>query len=95
MVAATQADAFRGVITKALEFKDKNLKARPERGAISFEKADLDFRRVFEVLAHLDLLPVEYLTDASVQPIQAAITDVVDSYPSSSLRDPQPHPRWG
>jgi hypothetical protein len=75
---ATQqaAESLRTEIGMALAFREKKLESRSEWGSITFEKAVQDFKRIFELLAHLSVLPLEYLTDSAVSQIQSEATEV-------------------
>jgi hypothetical protein len=77
MATEQAAKGLRDKITVALAFREKSLESRAQWGSITFERAAPDFRRVFEILAHLSVLPIEYLTDVAVQQIQNAIDQVV------------------
>jgi hypothetical protein len=79
---ATQqaAEALRAEIEKALAFREQRLESRSEWGSITFEKAAADFKRVFELLAHLSVLPLEYLTDSAVSQIQSEATQVAELF---------------
>ncbi|SBT10884.1 hypothetical protein PROAA_770006 [Candidatus Propionivibrio aalborgensis] len=71
MATHESAEALRAEIGKALAFRESRLESRSEWGSITFEKAEQDFKRVFELLAHLSVLPMEYLTDSAVTQIQS------------------------
>jgi hypothetical protein len=79
---ATQqaAEALRAEIGNALAFRERKLESRSEWGSITFEKATADFKRVFELLAHLSVLPLEYLTDSAVAQIQSEATQVTELF---------------
>jgi hypothetical protein len=79
---ATQqaAETLRAEIGKALAFREQRLESRSEWGSITFEKAAPDFKRVFELLAHLSVLPLEYLTDSAVAQIQSEATQVSELF---------------
>lgn len=70
MATQEAAQALRDNIGKALTFREKNLEVRSAWGSITFEKAAADFRRIFEILSHLSVLPVENLTDPTTAQIQ-------------------------
>ena len=77
-ILATQqaAEALRTEIGAALAFRERKLESRSEWGSITFEKATPDFKRVFELLAHLSVLPLEYLTDSALAQIQSEAKEV-------------------
>ena len=53
MATKESSESLRSQIGSALAFRDKSLQTRPEWGTINFDKAADDFKRVFEILAHL------------------------------------------
>lgn len=79
---ATQegAKALRDQIAEALAFSEKSLESRSEWGSITFEKASADLKRIFEILAHLGVLPLEYLTDSALAQIQGETTQMVELF---------------
>jgi hypothetical protein len=79
---ATQqaAQALRDHIEKALSFREKSLESRSEWGSITFDKASPDLRRIFEILAHLSVLPLDYLTDSAVSQIQSEVTQTAEVF---------------
>lgn len=78
MATKESSESLRSQIGSALAFRDKSLQTRPEWGTITFDKAADDFKRVFEILAHLSVLPLEYLTDAAVSQIQSCVTSTAE-----------------
>lgn len=80
MATQQAADSLRTEIGKALAFREKKLESRSEWGSITFEKAAQDFKRIFELLAHLSVLPLEYLTDSAVSQIQSEATQVAELF---------------
>lgn len=80
MATQQAAEALRAEIEKALAFREQRLESRSEWGSITFEKAAADFKRVFELLAHLSVLPLEYLTDSAVSQIQSEATQVAELF---------------
>lgn len=80
MASQQAAEALRAEIGKALAFREKKLESRLEWGSITFEKAAPDFKRVFELLSHLSVLPLEYLTDTAVSQIQSESTQVAEVF---------------
>jgi hypothetical protein len=75
MATEASATALRTALGKVLVFRDKKLESRPEWGAITFEKAAPDLRRIFELLSHLSVLPLEYLTDSAISQIQSNVIE--------------------
>lgn len=73
MATPESAKALRDKIGTALAFREKSLESRSQWGSISFEKASPDLRRVFELLSHLSVLPLEYLTDTAITQIQSEV----------------------
>lgn len=80
MATQQAAQALRDYIGKALSFREKSLESRSEWGSITFEKASPDLRRIFEILAHLSVLPLDYLTDSAVSQIQAEVTQTAEVF---------------
>lgn len=66
-------------IKQTLEFKDKPLVSRPEWGTITFTKAEQDLERIFTLLNHLSILPLEYLTDDVTNQIKTQV-DAIKPY---------------
>lgn len=67
-------------IQVGLEFKDKDLVSRPEWGSITFDAAQEDLDRIFSVLGHLAILPIEKLTDQAVRDIQSSLDQVIQTF---------------
>jgi len=63
-------------IAGVLTFQTKSLISRPEWGSIKFDAATKNFERIFGVLNHLNILPVELLSDTIVEAIKQRIEDV-------------------
>lgn len=80
MATQEAAKTLREKIGGALAFREKSLESRSQWGSISFEKASSDFRRIFEILDHLSVLPLDYLTDSAVAQIQSEVDQVVTLY---------------
>ena len=80
MATEQATEALRKSITDALVFREKSLESRSQWGSISFDKASSDFKRVFEILAHLSVLPLEYLTDTAISQIQSSITSTSEVF---------------
>lgn len=80
MATQEAAETLRTEIGKALAFREQQLESRSEWGSITFEKAAADFKRIFELLAHLSVLPLEYLTDSAVAQIQSEATQVSELF---------------
>jgi hypothetical protein len=76
-MAIDQAVAdLKKAIDGVLAYPKDTLIHRPKWGEITFESAKRDFDRVFDVLNHLKLLPLEYLTDQVVSSITNEINQV-------------------
>ena len=67
-------ESLRKSIGSALEFRERSLQTRAIWGSITFEKGADDFKRIFEILAHLSVLPLEYLTDSAISQIHSSVT---------------------
>lgn len=63
-------------IVATLKFEIDNIVSRTEWGSINFEDAREDLDRIFAIITHLNLLPLEYLTDAAVKQINQALNQV-------------------
>ena len=64
-------------IDKALEFQKKDMISRSEWGSITFDKAKNDLDRIFAILSHLKLLPLEHLTDQAITQINSQLNEVI------------------
>jgi hypothetical protein len=80
MAAEQAVKALQAVIGAVLGFRERDLQHRAKWGSIGFEKAGPDINRVFEILAHLSVLPLEYLTDGAISQIQAATTSTAEVF---------------
>jgi len=69
---------LRDLIAESLKFEIDKLVSRPEWGSINFEGARDDLSRIFNIIGHLNLLPLESLTDQAVQQIFQALTTAMD-----------------
>lgn len=63
-------------ISETLEFAIDDLVSRNEWGSINFEDAREDLDRIFAIVSHLNILPLDYLTDQAVKQIQQALNQV-------------------
>ncbi len=72
-------DKLRKGIDAALEFQGQDIIRRGSWGTITFESAENDLERIFSVLSHLKLLPLEGLTDRALTQITQSLQDVVKS----------------
>lgn len=94
MATVVAAQALVDSITNVNEYGSKKLLERPEWGAINFTAAHSDVDRIFSVLNHLQILPLEYLPDTTVVQIGNEINEVqklfeqVDSFEIQSLQNP-------
>lgn len=78
MAAKEATDSLHKSIGTALAFREKSLERRAGWGSITFEKGADDLKRIFEILAHLSLLPLEYLTDSAISQIQSSANSTAD-----------------
>jgi hypothetical protein len=93
MATKDATDALRTKIEGALAYRERSLEARAVWGSITFEKGTEDFKRIFEILAHLSVLPLEYLTDSAVSQIQGSVvstTDVFSQIDKFNIEQQQP-----
>lgn len=63
-------------IATTLKFKIDNLVSRTDWGSINFEDAREDLDRIFAIINHLNILPLDYLTDQAVKQIHQALNQV-------------------
>jgi len=70
-------DKLRKGIDASLEFQGKDIIRRGSWGAITFEAAEDDLERIFSVLSHLNLLPLDGLTDRVLNLIIQSLQEVV------------------
>lgn len=63
-------------IKTTLEFEIENLVSRTDWGSINFEDAREDLDRIFAIINHLNILPLDYLTDQAVKQIHLALNQV-------------------
>lgn len=73
MATKEATESLRTSIGAVLAFRERSLENRASWGSITFEKAADDFKRIFEILAHLSVLPLEYLTDSAISQIQSSV----------------------
>ena len=64
-------------IKDALAFNKEGLETRTKWGSITFEKAAPDFQKIFTILNHLALLPVEHLPDTTISQFIPHIDNVI------------------
>ena len=82
-------------IDKALGFQKKDMISRSEWGSITFDKAKNDLDRIFAILSHLKLLPLEHLTDQAITQINSQLNEVIkhlesiDSFNIEQANPPQ------
>ncbi len=76
MASKDTVESLRLELNATLELRDENLKDKSSWGEVTFEKSDLDLRRIFDVLAHLKVLPVEYLPEQTATQIITATKTV-------------------
>ncbi len=76
MARDQEIDRLRKEINAVLAFQKDSLVNRTKWGEITFESAKRDFDRIYDVLNHLKLLPLEYLTDQAVSYIAQEVTQV-------------------
>lgn len=80
MATKEATDSIRTSIGTALAFRDQSLDHRASWGSINFEKGIDDFKRIFEILTHLSLLPLEYLTDSAISQIHTSVNSSADVF---------------
>lgn len=73
------ADTTRLSAETALELRSEDLIKRPAWGTLSFEVAEKDLDRIYGILSHLVLLPLEHLTDQTLSQIDAQIAAVTET----------------
>lgn len=62
-MAKNKRQTLKTGIEELLAYKEKELIKRPEWGEINFEKFEFTFDRLWQLVEHLNVLPVEYLID--------------------------------
>lgn len=80
MASEQAAVKLRTDIGTALGYREKSLESRSEWGSIKFDKASPDLKRIFELLSHLSVLPLEYLTDSAVSQINSEVTNASEVF---------------
>lgn len=66
------------LIEESLGFDIEKLVSRPDWGSINFETARDDLDRIFSIVGHLNILPLESLTDQAVKQIHQALNSVIE-----------------
>jgi hypothetical protein len=69
---------LRELIAESLKFEIDKLVSRSEWGSINFEGARDDLTRIFSIVGHLNILPLESLTDQTVDQIHQSLTTAMD-----------------
>lgn len=81
-------------LDEILAFDRKRLAKRTEWGTISFEKGEKDFGRIYDIVNHLKLLPLDILTEATVVQMTESLTQtretlkLIDSFTLESSGNP-------
>lgn len=70
-------DELREDIDTSLKFQDRDIIRRGSWGTITFEAAEDDLERIFSVLSHLKLLPLDGLTDKALTQIIQSLKEVI------------------
>ena len=63
-------------IKTTLAYNDHELVSRSEWGTINFQTAENDLDRVFSVMGHLQVLPLQFLTDDAVRAITQTLNEL-------------------
>lgn len=63
MATETSIENLRNTIDELLAYKEKELIKRPEWGEINFEQIEFTFQRLWDLVEHLKVLPIEYLLE--------------------------------
>lgn len=66
-------EEIRKSIQNVLVFKDRSLVTRPQWGDLNFSEAELDIKRLFDLSSHLQILPLEFLTDTALAKIRETL----------------------
>jgi hypothetical protein len=77
MATENQVAELSTSVKKTLEFEKKDLVKRPGWGTITFQNAEQDLTRIFELLNYLNILPLEYLTDQAVNQIKQKVDNIL------------------
>jgi hypothetical protein len=80
MATQSNVDLLQKGVATILGFDRNRLMKRVDWGTISFEKGEPDFQRIFGIADYLKLLPVEILTDETVNKIVQAIQQCVSIF---------------
>lgn len=82
-------------INKGLEYQKKDLVKRNDWGSITFDKASHDLDRVFSIIGHLKVLPIDQLTDGAATQIKQQLDQVnshleaIDKFTLEQANPPQ------
>ena len=76
MADSERCNQLAKAVKQILAYQAKALVSRPEWGTISFKGAEHDLKRIFSLLAYLDVLPLEYLPDQAVDQVRQAVDQV-------------------
>lgn len=72
MATQDQVKALQERVAAVLAFDRQTLIRREEWGSITFEKANHDYGRIFDLANYYKLLPIDVLTDATVNQVASA-----------------------
>jgi len=76
MATDSEINQLKQEIDANLSFKKDALIHRDKWGEITFDAARRDFDRIFDILNHLKVLPLEYLTDTVVRSIAGELGQI-------------------
>ena len=80
MATEAAVKQLRTKIDKAKEFDKENLITRPSWGEIDLEDGRRDFERVFSLVGHLDIMPVELLPDTPITVITEKLESIIELF---------------
>lgn len=76
MASNKTIEPLKTLLQECLGYEPDKLVSRTEWGSINFQAAKADLDRIFAITGHLNLLPLEYLTDQAVNQIKQALDGV-------------------
>lgn len=96
MATAQQVEKLKATLTSLAEELKKELIARPEWGAITFENSSPDLKKLRDLVGYLRVLPLEYIPDGTMpqidQHLSAALPTLkaMDAFSITSGNPPGP-----
>lgn len=91
--ASSVVEETRSSVQTALDYQQHDLVSRAEWGTLSFEEAQHDYDRIFGILGHLVVLPLEQLTDQAIKQIKdqaEAVAETLEKVHTFSIETGNP-----